>query len=150
VRAAGRPLVNPRSTVTHLFPNAEEIATAGDTAFAMPGSRRRTLEALAAAITDGTVRINSGEDPVELEQRLLALPGIGPWTTAYISMRALGHPDAFMPTDLGVRRGIARLGHNDDPATVTRLAEKWRPWRAYAMAHLWSTPVEPEGKANAA
>ncbi|HEX3460548.1 MAG TPA: AlkA N-terminal domain-containing protein [Acidimicrobiales bacterium] len=150
VRAAGRPLVNPRPTVTHLFPNAEEIATAGDAAFAMPGSRRRTLEALAAAITDGTVRINSGEDPVELEQRLLALPGIGPWTTAYISMRALGHPDAFMPTDLGVRRGIARLGHNDDLATVTRLAEKWRPWRAYAMAHLWSTPVEPEGEANAA
>ncbi|HEX3840313.1 MAG TPA: AlkA N-terminal domain-containing protein [Acidimicrobiales bacterium] len=150
VGAAGRPLVNPRPTVTHLFPTAEEIATAGDAAFAMPGSRRRTLEALAAAIAEGTVRINSGEDPVELEQRLLALPGIGPWTTAYISMRALGHPDAFMPTDLGVRRGIARMGHNDDLTTVTRLAEKWRPWRAYAMAHLWSTPLEPEGEANAA
>lgn len=150
VVAAGRPLNNPRTTVTHLFPTAEEIASAGDAAFPMPGSRRRTLGTLAVAIADGTVRINSGEDPGQLEDRLLALPGIGPWTTAYISMRALGHPDAFMPTDLGVRRGIARLGYNDDLATVNRLAEKWRPWRAYATAHLWTTPVESRGEANAA
>lgn len=150
VGAAGRPLSNPRPTVTHLFPTAEEIATAGDAAFGMPGSRRRTLRALAGAIAEGAVRITLGEDPDQLENRLLALPGIGPWTTAYISMRALGHPDAFMPTDLGVRRGIARMGHNDDPATVTRLAERWRPWRAYAIAHLWATPVETEGEANAA
>ena len=150
VSAAGRRLINPRATVTHLFPTAEEIAAAGDAAFAMPGSRRRTLGWLAGAIAEGTVRINPGEDPDELERRLLSLPGIGPWTTAYVSMRALGHPDAFMPTDLGVRRSISRLGHNDDVETVNRLAERWRPWRAYAMAHLWSTPVEPEGEANAA
>lgn len=150
VGAAGRPLTDPRPTVTHLFPTADEIATAGDAAFGMPGSRRRTLGALAGAIAEGSVRITLGEDPDQLEDRLLAVPGIGPWTTAYISMRALGHPDAFMPTDLGVRRGIARMGHHDDPATVTRLAERWRPWRAYAVAHLWTTPVETEGEANAA
>ncbi len=150
VAAAGRRLTNPRPTLTHLFPTAEEIASAADDAFAMPGSRRRSLGSLAGAIAEGRVRINPGEDPDELERRLLSLPGIGPWTTAYVSMRALGHPDAFMPTDLGVRRGISRLGHHDDIETVNRLAEKWRPWRAYAMAHLWTTPVEPEGEANAA
>jgi AraC family transcriptional regulator of adaptative response / DNA-3-methyladenine glycosylase II len=150
VGAAGRPLRHPRPTVTHLFPTAEEIATAGDAAFGMPGSRRRTLGALAAGIADGAVRITLGEDPDQLEDRLLAVPGIGPWTTAYISMRALGHPDAFLPTDLGVRRGIARMGQNDDPATVMRLAERWRPWRAYAIAHLWATELETEGEANAA
>jgi AraC family transcriptional regulator of adaptative response / DNA-3-methyladenine glycosylase II len=150
VAAAGRRLTNPRPTLTHLFPTAEEIASAAADAFAMSGSRRRTLGSLAGAIAEGTVRINPGEDPDELERRLLTLPGIGPWTTAYVSMRALGHPDAFMPTDLGVRRGITRLGHDDDIETVNRVAEKWRPWRAYAMAHLWTTPVEPEGEANAA
>ncbi|HWD51079.1 MAG TPA: AlkA N-terminal domain-containing protein [Acidimicrobiales bacterium] len=150
VGATGRRLTHPRPTVTHLFPTPEEIAAAGDAAFAMPGSRRRTLGSLAAAIAGGTLRIDPGEDPDELERRLLSLPGIGRWTTAYVSMRALGHPDAFMPTDLGVRRGIARLGHHDDIETVNRLAEKWRPWRAYAMAHLWSSPVEPEGEVNAA
>jgi AraC family transcriptional regulator of adaptative response / DNA-3-methyladenine glycosylase II len=150
VGVTGRRLSNPRPTVTHLFPTAEEIAAAGDAAFAMAGSRRRTLGSLAAAIAEGAVRIDPGEDPDELERRLLSLSGIGPWTTAYVSMRALGHPDAFMPTDLGVRRGIARLGHPDDIETVNRLAERWRPWRAYAMAHLWSTPVEPEGEVNAA
>ena len=150
VAVAGRPLVNPRSPLTHLFPTADEIAAAGDPAFSMPGARRRALGSLATAIAEGTVRIDPGEDPDELEGHLLALPGIGPWTTAYISMRALGHPDAFMPTDLGVRRAIARLGHNDDVATVKRLAEKWRPWRAYAMAHLWSIPAFTEGEVNAA
>ncbi len=150
VGAAGRRLINPRPTVTHLFPTAEEIISADDSVFAMPGSRRRTLGSLAAAIAKGTLRINPGEDPDEVERGLLGLPGIGPWTTAYVSMRALGHPDAFLPTDLGVRRGIARLGHRDDIETVNRLAEKWRPWRAYAMAHLWAMPIEPEGEANAA
>jgi AraC family transcriptional regulator of adaptative response / DNA-3-methyladenine glycosylase II len=150
VSAAGRRLINPRPTVTHLFPTAEEILSADDAAFAMPGSRRRTLESLAGAIAEGTVRINPGEDPDEVERRLLELPGIGPWTTAYVSLRALGHPDAFLPTDVGVRRGIARLGHHDDIETVNRLAEQWRPWRAYAMAHLWTIPIEPEGEANAA
>ena len=150
VAVAGRPLVNPRPPLTHLFPTAGEIAAAGDPAFAMPGGRRRALVSLATAISEGTVRIDPGEDPDELEGHLLDLPGIGPWTTAYISMRALGLPDAFMPTDLGVRRAIARLGHHDDVATVNRLAEKWRPWRAYAMVHLWTTPAKSEGEANAA
>ena len=70
----------------------------------MPGSRRRALVALAEAVGSGTVTIDPGTDPTELRAALVRLPGIGPWTAEYVAMRALRDPDAFMPTDLGVRR----------------------------------------------
>ena len=80
--------------------------------------------------------MRSGE--IELGPALLELPGIGPWTVSYIAMRALRDPDAFMPTDLGVRRGLERLGQDPHPAAASELAERWRPYRAYAMQHLWA------------
>ena len=70
-------------------------------------------------------------------RRLLALPGIGPWTADYVAMRALGDPDVFLPTDIGVRRALADRG--DDPARRRGAAERWRPWRSYGLMHLWST-----------
>jgi AraC family transcriptional regulator of adaptative response / DNA-3-methyladenine glycosylase II len=73
---------------------------------------------------------------------LLALRGVGPWTASYVAMRALGDPDAFLPSDLGVRRAVERLGHAGDPRSVTALAERWRPWRAYATQHLWASLTE--------
>ena len=79
--------------------------------------------------------------PNELRRSLVALPGIGPWTAEYVAMRALRDPDAFMPTDLGIRRGAAARGLPEDPAGLTAHAEAWRPWRSYAMAHLWALPA---------
>jgi AraC family transcriptional regulator of adaptative response / DNA-3-methyladenine glycosylase II len=70
---------------------------------------------------------------------LLALPGIGPWTAEYIAMRALRDPDAFLPSDLGVRHALEQLGHTGEPASATKLAERWRPYRAYAVQHLWAS-----------
>ncbi len=67
---------------------------------------------------------------------MLALPGIGPWTADYIAMRALRDPDAFLAGDLGVRHALSRLGLDGGPAHATRVAERWRPYRAYALAHL--------------
>ena len=64
------------------------------------------------------------------------LPGVGPWTAAYVSLRS-GDDDAFLPTDLGVRHGLAALGA--DPRQALDLAEAWRPFRAFAVAHLWAT-----------
>ena len=72
---------------------------------------------------------------------LVALPGIGPWTAEYVAMRALRDPDAFMPTDLGIRRGAAARGLPEDPGALVSHAEAWRPWRSYAMAHLWAVPT---------
>jgi AraC family transcriptional regulator of adaptative response / DNA-3-methyladenine glycosylase II len=144
VATVGRPLRSPRSSVTHTFPSPEALATLAATApkaFPMPASRRRAVHALAEAVADEQVVIDPGAHPEELEAGLQSLPGIGPWTSSYIAMRALGDPDAFLPTDLGIRRTLARLGHPDDERSVTTLAEAWRPWRAYALAHLWALPT---------
>lgn len=142
VRAAGRPLQSALAPVTHAFPRPEALAELADErpdAFPMPASRRRTLGMLARAVADGELELDPGADPREVESQLLQIPGIGAWTASYIAMRALGDPDAFLPTDLGVRRALARLGQPDDRRSVARLAERWRPWRAYAVAHLWSS-----------
>jgi AraC family transcriptional regulator, regulatory protein of adaptative response / DNA-3-methyladenine glycosylase II len=144
VLAAGEPLPAPAGAVTHLFPTPAalvELAERDPGAFSMPSGRRRAVVALAQAVDDGTVVIDPGADPGELRRSLVALPGIGPWTAEYVAMRALRDPDAFMPTDLGIRRAAVALGLPDDPAHLTQLTEHWRPWRSYAMAHLWSLPA---------
>jgi AraC family transcriptional regulator of adaptative response / DNA-3-methyladenine glycosylase II len=66
-------------------------------------------------------------------------------------MRALGDPDTFLPTDLGLRRAAARLGQPDDPRSLVARAESWRPWRSYALVHLWSvlTTSNPKQKESA-
>ena len=86
--------------------------------------------------------IDPGADPAELRRSLVALPGIGPWTAEYVAMRALRDPDAFMPTDLGIRRAAraARPARRPGPSR-RQLTERWRPWRSYAMAHLWALPA---------
>jgi AraC family transcriptional regulator of adaptative response / DNA-3-methyladenine glycosylase II len=141
---AGSPLKDASLGLTHTFPTAEALAELGASspeAFPMPAGRRRALMALAEGVADGKVTIDVGTHPADLEAELLAIPGIGPWTSAYIVMRALGDPDAFMPTDLGIRRAAAALGLPDDAASLTDHAERWRPWRSYALCHMWSAPA---------
>jgi AraC family transcriptional regulator, regulatory protein of adaptative response / DNA-3-methyladenine glycosylase II len=144
VDAAGEALTEPGGNITRLFPTPSallELARRDPGAFSMPASRREALVALAEAVEAGDVVIDPGADPAELRRSLVGLPGIGPWTAEYVAMRALRDPDAFMPTDLGIRRGAAVLGLPDDPASLTALTEGWRPWRSYAMVHLWSLPA---------
>ncbi|HEX4484293.1 MAG TPA: AlkA N-terminal domain-containing protein [Solirubrobacteraceae bacterium] len=145
VRAAGEPLREPHEALTHTFPSPDALAALASrdpAAFSMPASRRRTLGALSEAVAAGELDLEPGADPVELQRSLLALPGVGPWTAGYIAMRALGEPDAFLASDLGVRRSIARLGESDDVRAIAARAERWRPWRAYAVAHLWCVPAD--------
>jgi AraC family transcriptional regulator of adaptative response / DNA-3-methyladenine glycosylase II len=104
----------------------------------MPGARRRALLGLAAALAEGEPTLDVGADREEARRRLLALPGIGPWTADYIAMRALRDPDAFLPSDLGVRHALEQLGQDSRPTAAERLAERWRPYRAYAVQHLWA------------
>ncbi len=146
VHAAGDALPEPDGTLTHLFPTPAALAAlaeADPAAFAMPAGRRRALVALAEATDSGDVVIDPGADPSELRRSLVRLPGIGPWTAEYVAMRALRDPDAFMPTDLGVRRAARAIGLPDDPARLVEATESWRPWRSYAMVHLWSLPAPP-------
>lgn len=113
------------------FPRSEQLAAMDPDVLRMPRRRARTVVELARRMADGTVRVDPGADWDETHKALLAVPGIGPWTAAYIRMRALGDPDVALPTDLGVARAAADLGvEPDDP--------RWRPWRSYAMHYLWN------------
>jgi len=146
VAACGRPLQDPRLPLTHLFPTPSalaELAASQPGALPMPSTRRGALQALAESVSEGRLAIDPGSDPSELEDGLLSLSGVGAWTASYVAMRALGDPDAFLATDLGLRRAATSLGEGDDPAHLTALAERWRPWRAYALGHLWSIQTEP-------
>ncbi len=141
VKAAGRPLDEPDGPVTHTFPapaSLLELAVSRPEVFGVPEPRRLALQAVSDAVASGGMLIDPGVAPAELEAQLLAIPGIGPWTSSYIALRAVGDPDAFLPTDLGLRRAVARLGLAGDVVSLNKLAERWRPWRAYALAHLWS------------
>ena len=125
--------------VTHLFPSCDLIASIDPATLPMPTARRRSLLAICAAVADGEVVIDPGADRSALVTELVARPGIGPWTAAYIALRSTGDPDVFLPTDLGVRHALERAGVDASPRSATALAESWRPWRSYALHHLWAS-----------
>jgi AraC family transcriptional regulator, regulatory protein of adaptative response / DNA-3-methyladenine glycosylase II len=133
----GKPLSAPNGSLTHLFPDAATIAAADPGALPMPRARAEALTGLAAALASGTIRLHPGADRGQETARLLALPGIGPWTASYIRMRALSDPDAFLPTDAGVLKALRRLDASAGDA------ERWHPWRSYALHHLWATLEQP-------
>jgi AraC family transcriptional regulator of adaptative response / DNA-3-methyladenine glycosylase II len=124
--------------VTHLFPTAGRLAGVDPDSLRMPRSRARALTGLAAALDRGEVRLDRSTDRAETREALLGLPGIGPWTADYVSMRALGDPDVVLPTDVGVRNAAARLAIDD----VVGRSETWRPWRSYALLRLWSVVLD--------
>ncbi|MFJ8228820.1 AlkA N-terminal domain-containing protein [Streptomyces sp. NPDC094448] len=143
VTAHGEPVEDPEGGLTRLFPGPAALAGLDPEALALPRSRRTTLTTLVAALADGTVRLGVDSDWDEARARLSALPGFGPWTVEVVAMRALGDPDAFLPTDLGVRRAAKSLGLPSGPAALTAHAAAWRPWRAYAVQYLWATGDHP-------
>jgi AraC family transcriptional regulator, regulatory protein of adaptative response / DNA-3-methyladenine glycosylase II len=128
----------PAGPLSVLFPRPADLADADLAGLGLTTARQATLRALAAACAAGRVNLDPGTDPEETAGRLAELPGVGPWTVAYILMRA-GDPDAFPGSDLGLRRAMER--HGIEPARAGR----WRPWRAYAALHLWAALAEPPG-----
>jgi AraC family transcriptional regulator of adaptative response / DNA-3-methyladenine glycosylase II len=138
VTAFGTALERPIGGVTHTFPRAAAIADADPRELAMPAARARALTGLSAALAGGELQLDAGADRQSTRIRLLGLPGIGEWTADYIALRALRDPDAFLPGDLGVRRALERLGRDGRPRAAAQLAERWRPYRAYAVQHLWA------------
>jgi AraC family transcriptional regulator of adaptative response / DNA-3-methyladenine glycosylase II len=150
VERHGRPVAHPTMGLTHLFPDVATLAGLDPEDLPMPRSRGRALIALCAALASGDLALDRGPDRNDVRRGLLEIPGIGPWTADYIALRALGHPDVFLPTDLGIRDALAGLGR--DPSTAAELAEGWKPWRSYAQLHLWqtlsTTPGSDPGKEN--
>ncbi|MFR0356194.1 AlkA N-terminal domain-containing protein [Streptomyces sediminimaris] len=143
VTAHGDPVDDPEGGLTHVFPTPGALAAADPESLAMPRTRRTTVTTLVRRLADGTLHLGPESDWPETRARLLALPGFGPWTADVIAMRALGDPDAFLPTDLGIRRAARELGLPSTPAALTARAAAWRPWRAYAVQYLWATDSHP-------
>jgi AraC family transcriptional regulator, regulatory protein of adaptative response / DNA-3-methyladenine glycosylase II len=144
VAAYGKPLERPEGALTHCFPAAETLAAADPADLPMPRARAAALTGLATALASGELPLDPGAERDRAQAQLLALPGIGPWTASYIRMRALSDPDAFLPSDVGVLDALARLGAVPAGARAraarraAELAENWRPWRSYAVQHLWA------------
>ena len=124
--------------LTYLFPEPAAVAGLEPGEIGLPGARHGALVGLARSLERGEIVLDPGADREEAGRRLLMLDGIGPWTASYVAMRALGDPDAFPATDLGVRKALAWLGRPNDTRSVEALAEGWRPWRSYAAQHLWA------------
>lgn len=137
VARAGEPLRGAEGPLTHLFPSPERVAALPAAAFGVPRSRAEALRALARAVAEGTLTLAPGADESAMRERLLALPGVGPWTVEYLMMRALGQPDAFPAGDLALHRALAVRGERPTARQVAARAERWRPWRAYALIALW-------------
>jgi len=141
--AFGEPLDTPFASLGRIFPAAERIADLpyGRVArLGMPGARARTVLALARAVADGRLDLVPNADIDATLEKLRALPGVGEWTAQYIAMRALAWPDAFPHTDLGVMKALGKTR----PADVLAAGEAWRPWRAYAVMHLWQSLHDKE------
>ena len=138
VAGHGQPLKRPLDEVTHTFPDAAALAAIDLRALPMPAARGRALTVLATRLATGELTLDAGADRDEARRRLLEVPGVGPWTAEYVAMRALRDPDAFLASDLGIHHALRRHGFDGRPAVAERLSQGWRPYRAYAVIHLWA------------
>jgi AraC family transcriptional regulator of adaptative response / DNA-3-methyladenine glycosylase II len=139
VASHGELLAQPVGTVTHTFPSAATVAGLSPEHFAMPRARGAALIEACARVADGRIVLDAGSDRAEAVASLQAVAGIGPWTAGYVAMRALGDPDVFLPSDVGVRNALVALGAAGTPRAAAALAEAWSPWRSYALHHLWAS-----------
>ena len=121
------------------FPTPAELAALRPEQLPMPRARGRTILALATAFATGDLVLDPGSDRVAARARLLAVPGIGPWTADYLLMRVVGDPDVFLATDLGVAHALKRL-----PGAATLDPAGAAPWRSYLTHHLWASLADPD------
>ncbi|PFG18708.1 DNA-3-methyladenine glycosylase 2 family protein [Serinibacter salmoneus] len=133
------------------FPTPSRLAEVGAQAIRdaanLTQARARAVHTLASVLAEGVrldtgLRLAPGVDPEATRASLLALPGIGPWTADYIALRALRDPDAFMPSDLVLRKALAAAQgvslKEMTPRRAEAASQPWRPWRSYALQHLWT------------
>jgi AraC family transcriptional regulator of adaptative response / DNA-3-methyladenine glycosylase II len=140
VARLGQPMAQPEPGLTHVFPEPEAVAAADLSDLGMPRSRARTLSAVAAAVLADPNLFSAGRGLEQAVAQLRALPGIGEWTAQYIAMRLLREPDAFPAADVALMRALPDAdGVRPDAKALLARAEPWRPWRAYAAQHLWTS-----------
>ncbi len=139
----GEPLADTGGAITHRFPVADALADVAPADLPFPRQRGEALRSLARLVAHEGLRFDAGADASAALAALLDIPGVGPWTASYVAMRALGDPDVFLPGDVGIRHALERLGQPAEGAQATAVAEPWRPWRSYAVMHLWSSLAAP-------
>ncbi|MFN3867158.1 MAG: DNA-3-methyladenine glycosylase 2 family protein [Demequina sp.] len=139
VDSLGEPLPSTLANgeVTVAFPSAGKIAAHASEVVRGPAARTRALIAAMQAVTAGELVLDPGRTLAQTTAALEAIPGIGPWTSHYVALRVLGHPDILLTGDSAVRAGAGALGIPSDARGLTLHAERHRPWRSYLMIHLW-------------
>jgi AraC family transcriptional regulator of adaptative response / DNA-3-methyladenine glycosylase II len=140
----------PTDGLTHAFPRPEKFGAA-DLSSGMPKTRAAALRDIAIAASRDPHLFDPRDDLAKTITRLRELPGVGEWTAQYIAMRGLGESDAFLADDVGVLTKFAACaGRRSAAADLLRRAEAWRPWRAYAVMHLWmadaTIPKQPRSR----
>ena len=122
-------------SLTHLFPSPDQLAPANLDGLGITGARIRALKAMAGAVMEG--RVDFSLPAADVASALALLPGLGDWTAQYVSLRALSETDAFLSGDLVLRRVAGTQGSPLTARLLEARAEAWRPWRGYAVMHLW-------------
>ena len=146
VDAFGEVAATPFAALGRVFPPPARVArlTRDDIArLGIVGARADAMIALARAVDDGTLSLVDGADPEATVRALCAVRGIGPWTANYIAMRALSWPDAWLPKDVALLNALALANTGAGQRTADALAAAWRPWRSYAVLHLWRSLDAP-------
>jgi AraC family transcriptional regulator of adaptative response / DNA-3-methyladenine glycosylase II len=156
----GTPYASGFAGLTRLFPTAAQVSDGG-AHLRLPARTRQAVVDVARALAGGELAVGVGDDAAELRARLVARPGIGPWTAAYVAMRVLGDPDAWLDGDVALLAGARAVGVlPPEPSGVgdpggSRVADNrarshralaeharaWAPWRSYAAMHLWRAAV---------
>jgi AraC family transcriptional regulator of adaptative response / DNA-3-methyladenine glycosylase II len=137
----GSPYEAARTDDTALryrFPTAAEVVAAGAERIGklgLPRARALAIHTFAREVASGAIELDAACELDTFVGKLVELPGIGPWTAHYLAMRALHVPDAFPAADLGVQKALRRTG----AAAAEARAEAWRPYRSYAVLHLWTS-----------
>lgn len=126
------------------FPSPEVLAQAPLETIGLPRTRAATVRAVAQAVVDGRLDFRAGQSLAGFVERCVTLPGIGPWTAHYMALRALALPDAFPAGDLVLQQVLGGGTRLSERATEAR-SQPWRPWRAYAVLHLWHLATPSSG-----
>lgn len=121
----------------YYFPSPRDLADADVASIGMPRARGRAISTLAARVCSGAIDFSAPGGTDLLQAQIMGVPGIGPWTAQYVAMRALHEPDAYPAADLGLLRAASGLGLPDKARALEDYAERWRPYRAYAVMALW-------------
>lgn len=137
VQRCGEAATLPDGDNVRLFPDAHTLAGATLGSLGLTRRRADTLLAVARAVCDGDVDFQPDQPLDEFVWRWTRLPGIGAWTAHYIAMRTLRHADAFPAADLVLRKAMSGVGKLVTTSELEAIAEAWRPWRTYAVLHLW-------------